>query len=226
MDDEKKIIEKRSSLRGWKERNKGKPRQKIYIIAAVTLAVIFSSLIIFQYLNQKETISIPVISANSSNGNNNSSLIVKTPNITTPKTTIPKTTTPNIPAPKKTPVVTPEITRNIMGKMGTPLVLNGFEINVTRADASIMYTSVWIIVKNIGDVEKSFKIGTSTVVIDNIGQQYERLQVKRAGISENNLAGKAMTDGAIFFDPLKESRSPKKLILEINGKKAEIMLEK
>lgn len=221
MDDEKKIIEKRSSLRGWKERNKGKPRQKIYIIAAVTLAVIFLSLIIFQYLNQKETISIPVISANSSNGSNNSSLIVKTPNIT-----IPKTTTPNIPAPKKTPVVTPEITRNIMGKMDTPLVLNGFEINVTRADVSVMYTSVWIIVKNIGDVEKSFNFGPSTVVIDNIGQQYERLQVKRAGISENNLAGKAMTDGAIFFDPLKEGRSPKKLILEINGKKAEIMLEK
>ena len=31
MDDEKKIIEKRLSLRGWKERNRGKSNQK-YII--------------------------------------------------------------------------------------------------------------------------------------------------------------------------------------------------
>lgn len=212
MDDEKKIIEKRSSLRGWKERNRGNSNQKIYIIGAVTLVVIFSSLIIYQYLNKNNTISIPVISANSSTSSNNSSLIKVTPKIT---------------APKITPVVTPEITRNIIGKMGTPLVLNGFEINVTRADSSIMYTRVWIIAKNIGDVEKPFIIGPSTVLIDNIGLQYERVQVKRsAEIVQTNLAAKAMREGAIFFEPLKEGRSPKKLILEINGKKAEIMLEK
>jgi hypothetical protein len=219
MDDEKKVIEKRSSFRGWKERNKGKSQQKTYIIAAVTLAVIFSSLIIFQYLNQNDNISIPVISANSSNGSKNSSLIGAKPEIITPEIT-------PVVTPKTTPVVTPEITKNIIGKMGIPLVLNGFEINVTRADSSVMYTRVWIIAKNIEDVEKPFKIGPSTVVIDNIGLQYERVQVTRsAEIVQTNLAARAMREGSIFFEPLKEGRSPKKLILEINGKKAEIMLE-
>jgi hypothetical protein len=211
MDDEKKIIEKRSSFRGWKERNKGKSSQKKYIIGIAAAALILSVLILYPYLDRKDNVSIPVIKTNSSTVSNNSSLIKVTPEIT---------------APKPTPVVTPEIAKNIIGKMGTPFVINGFEINVTRTDSSIIHISVWIIAKNIEDAEKSFKIGPSTVVIDNIGQQYEKLQVERAGISQTNLAAKAMRDGAIFFDPLKEGRSPKKLILEINGKKAEVMLEK
>jgi hypothetical protein len=211
MEDEKKIIEKRSSFRGWKERNRRKSDQKRYIIAAVTLAVIFSGLIIYQYLNQNDIISIPVTGTNYSNGSNDSSVIVNTPKIT---------------APKPTTVVTPEITRNIIGKIGTPFVLNNFEINVTIADSSFMYTRVWIIAKNREDVEKPFKIGPSTVALDNVGLQYERVSVKRsAEIVQSNLAGKAMREGAIFFEPLKEGRSPKKLILEINGQKAEIMLE-
>jgi hypothetical protein len=193
MDDEKKVIEKRSSFRGWKERNSGKSHQKKYIIAAVTMVVIFLSFIIYQYLNQNDTI-IPEI---------------------TPEET-----------PEITPEDTPEITGNIIGKIGASLELNGFEINVTRADPSALYLNVWIIVKNLDDSEKTFKIGPSTVVMDNMGQQYERVEVERAGMIQTNLAAKAMRDGAIFFDPLREGRSPKKLILEINGKKAEIMLEK
>jgi hypothetical protein len=177
----------------------------------VTLAVIFSGLIIYQYLNQNDIISIPVTGTNYSNGSNDSSVIMNTPKIT---------------APKPTTVVTPEITRNIIGKIGTPFVLNNFEINVTIADSSFMYTRVWIIAKNREDVEKPFKIGPSTVALDNVGLQYERVSVKRsAEIVQSNLAGKAMREGAIFFEPLKEGRSPKKLILEINGQKAEIMLE-
>ncbi len=211
MNDEKKVIEKRLSLRGWKERNRGKPQQKIYIIAAVTLVLIFSSLLIYQYLNKN-----PVTNANSSTDSNNSSLIK-----VTPKTSAPKTTTP-----KATPVVTPEINKSIIGTMGTPFILNEFEINVTRVDSSSLYTNIWIIAKNTADTEKPFKIGPSSVIIDNIGLQYERVQVARAGISQTNLTAKAMRQGAIFFEPLREGRNPKKLILNINGQKAEIMLEK
>ncbi|MDW7725600.1 MAG: hypothetical protein SCH70_00570 [Candidatus Methanoperedens sp.] len=207
-DDEKKVIEKRSSLRGWKERNRGKPREKKYIIGIATAVLIFSILIIYPYPDRNENVSIPV--------NDNSSTIVTNPSLinVTPETTAP------------TPVVTPEITGNIIGKMSTPVLINGLEINITRVDSSILYTNVWIIAKNTEGIEKPFKIGPSTVVMDNIGQQYERLKVERAGISQTNLAARAMRDGAIFFDPLREGRSPKKLILEINGKKAEIMLEK
>ena len=210
MDDEKKIIEKRSSLRGWKERNRGKSNQK-YIIGIAAAALILSILIMYPYLDGKENVSIPVIN-NSSTVSNNLSLNKATPEKT---------------APKPTPVVTPEIAKNIIGKMGTPFILNGFEINVTKADSSFLYTNVWIIAKNIGDVEKPFKIGLSTVLIDNIGLQYERVQVKRSReIIQTNLASKAIRDGTIFFEPLREGRSPKKLILEINGQKAEVILQK
>lgn len=210
-DDEKKVIEKRSSLRGWKERNRGKPREKKYIIGIATAVLVFSILIIYPYPDRNGNVSIPAVNDNSSTIDNNSSLINVTPETTEPETT---------------PVVTPEITGNIIGKMSTPVLINGLEINVTRVDSSILYTNVWVIAKNTEGIEKPFKIGPSTVVMDNIGQQYERLKVERAGISQTNLAARAMRDGAIFFDPLREGRSPKKLILEINGKKAEIMLEK
>ncbi len=211
MEDEKKLIEKRSSFRGWKERNKGKSNQKKYIIGIAAAVLILSIFIIYPSVDKKENVSIPAINVNSSTVTNNSSLIMATPKITAPKTT---------------PVVTPEITRNILGKMGTPFVINGFEINVTKADSSFLYTNIWIIAKNIEDVEKPFKIGLSTVLIDNIGLQYERVQVKRsAEIVQSNLAAKAMRDGAIFFEPVREGRSPKKLILEINGQKAEVMIE-
>lgn len=209
MDDEKKIIEKRSSLRGWKERNKGRSNHK-YIIGIAAAALILSILIMYPYLDGKENVSIPAIN-NSSTVSNNLSLIKATPEKT---------------APKPTPVVTPEIVKNILGKKGTSFVLDGFEINVTRTDPGALYLIVWIIAKNMDDIEKPFKIGPSTVVMDNIGQQYERVQVQKAGIVQTNLAGKAMREGAIFFDPPKEGRSLKKLILEINGKKAEITLEK
>lgn len=207
MDDEKKLIEKRTSFRGWKERNRGKSRQRTNIIIIATVFLIFSILIIYPYLDRKENVSIPTINTNSSVDSNNSSLIKVTPKIT--------------------PIVTSDITSNIIGKIGTPFVINGFDINVTRVDLSVLYTNVWIIAKNTDSIEKPFKIGPSTVVIDNIGLQYEKVQIKRsAEIVQTNLAAKAMREGAIFFEPLKEGRSPKKLILNINGQKAEIKLEK
>jgi hypothetical protein len=212
MDDEKKIIEKRSSLRGWKERNRGKSNQKMYIIGVATVAVIFSVLILYQYSGIKDNSSIPVMGANSSTVSNTSSLIKATPEITTPKIT---------------PVVTPEITKNILGKMGTPLVINGYEINVTRVGLSFLYMNVWVIVKNIDNSEKPFKIGPSTVILDNMGEQYENIHIQKSSeLIQTNLAAKAMREGSIFFQPIKEDRSPKKLLLNINGQKAEIMLDK
>jgi hypothetical protein len=211
MDDEKKIIEKRSSLRGWKERNRGKSHQKIYIIGVVTAAVILFAFIIYQ-LEKKPDISISVISANSSNGSNITSLIKVTP----------KTTTPKI-----TPAVTPDTTKNITGKMNIPLVINGFEITVTNVGSTVVYTNIWIVAKNMDDMEKPFKIGPSTVVIDNMGEQYENIHVQRSSeIIQTNLTAKAMREGSIFFGPLRDGRSAKKLILNINGQKAEIILEK
>ncbi len=212
MDDEKKIIEKRSSFRGWKERNKGKSREKAYIIGAVITIIIFSALIMYPSSNKKDIVSIPDISANSSNSSNNSSPIKV---ITTQKT------------PAVTPVVTPVITGNITGKMGTPLVINGFEITVKNVASTVLYMNVWIIARNTDNIEKPFKIGPSTVLIDNMGEQYENIHVERSSeIIQTDLTARAMREGSIFFGPLREGRSPKKVILNINGQKAEIMLEK
>ena len=156
----------------------------------------------------KNNTIIPVINTNSSNGvNNSSSKIVITPEITQ--------------------AATPKITKNIIGKMGTPFVINGFEINVTKVSSSFLYTNVWITVKNIDNKEKPFTIGPSTVILDNIGFQYEKVQVKRSSeIVQTNLASKALREGSIFFETLKEGRTAKKLILDLKGEKAEILLEK
>lgn len=216
MDDEKKIIEKRLSFRGWKERNKGKSHQKIYTIGIVTMIVILS-LVTYPYWHKDRTvpivptnISVPIKKVNFSD--NSSSNIVKiTPKITPQMT------------------VVPTITENkvITGKIGTPFIINGFEITIQNVVSSILYANVWVIVKNTDNKEKLFKIGTGTVLIDNIGEQYENINVKRsAEIAQTNLAAKAIKVGAIFFEALKEKRKAKKLILNINEQQAEILLEK
>jgi hypothetical protein len=137
--------------------------------------------------------------------------------------------TPEITATEKTPVVpefSPEITRNIIGKMGTPFVINDFKITIKNVALGSIQTSVWIEVTNTADVEKLFKLSPNPVMIDNQGNQVETIILERSGISQSNLYPKAMREGAIFFEPLKDGRSPKKLVLEMNGQKAEITLEK
>ncbi len=220
MDDEKKIMEKRSSFRGWKERQKGKTSPKKYINIVVAMVVILSALTIYySYLDkniEQNNSIIPVIKTNSSNSGNNSSINI----FTTPK----KTTAPT---PKITQARTPNTTTFVLGKMGTPLIINGFEINVTKVSSSFLYMNVWITVKNIDTKEKPFTIGPSTVILDNIGFQYEKVQVKRSSeIVQKNLAAKALREGSIFFEPLKEGRSAKKLILDLKEEKAEIIIDK
>ena len=55
---------------------------------------------------------------------------------------------------------------------------------------------------------------------------YEKVHVNRSSeIFETNLAAKALREGSIFFEPLKEGRNAKKLILDMKEEEAEIMLE-
>jgi quinol-cytochrome oxidoreductase complex cytochrome b subunit len=69
---ESHVIEKRSSFRGWKERNKGKSNQNQYIIGIAASVLIVSILIIYPYLDRKENVSGPAINVNSSTVTNNS----------------------------------------------------------------------------------------------------------------------------------------------------------
>lgn len=221
--DEKQIIEKRSSFRGWKERNKGKSKLKIYAIGIVAILIIFSVLATYPYLNKKDG-HTPIKNKKDNSSNDNSHVNTTSKRTPEPTPQITPTVTPNA-----TPTVTPIMTENkiITGKIGIPFMEDGFEITVKSAARSITYASVWITVKNTDNKEKSFKIDFGTVLIDNMIEQYENIHLKRsAEIVQTNLAAKAMREGAIFFEPLKESRRPEKLLLNINGQKAEIILEK
>ena len=108
------------------------------------------------------------------------------------------------------------------GKIGTPLVKNGFEITVKSVTPSDQFINVWLSVRNIDNKEKPFKIGLGTSLIDNMNQQYENIKVPRsAEIAQTNLYPMAIRDGAIYFERLKEGASPSKLILNVNGDKLE-----
>lgn len=218
MEEEKKIMEKRSSLKGWKERNQGKSQKRRNIVIMAIAMSIFLALAIYPYLNLIEDDDQPVKQQNSSvkkiktNSSMTSNTSKKTTNDTSKKVTASKNNT-NI------------IAKKIIGKIGTPLVSNGFEIVVKSVTPSDLRVTAWVTVRNKEKIEKSFKFGPDTIIIDNMGQQYERIKVARsAEIPQTNLYGGAMVEGAVFFNRLKEGRTPTKLILNIENDKIEFDL--
>jgi len=225
MDEEKKIMEKRSSFRGWKERNKGKTnerRKAIVLIFAISILLVLAW---YPYLSKTD---------DNNNGNDSSSGKNDTKNETKNETVpIIKNTnssqniSKNISTIKRTPTVNVTATpkRIIVGKLGVPLVSSGFEITIKSITVTDIRSSVWIIVRNIENGEKPFKIGPGTIIIDNVGQQYENIKVARsAEIAQTNLSAKAMREGAIFFETIKEGRTAKNLTLNINNDKVEFIL--
>lgn len=122
---------------------------------------------------------------------------------------------------------TPARTKTVFGKMGAPVVSSGLEVTVESVTPTSIYTSVWLSVKNTEREEKPFKIGSGTVVIDNKGQQYENIKVARsAEIAQTSLYPRAMREGAVFFERLKEGRKPDRLVLYVNGNRLEFELKK
>lgn len=112
------------------------------------------------------------------------------------------------------------------GKIGTPIVKNGFEITVKSVTPSIQFTNVLLSVRNIDDKEKPFKIGPGTVLIDNKNQQYENIKIpKFTEITQTNLYPQAIRDGAVYFEGLKEGAVTSKLILYVNGDKLEFRID-
>ncbi len=224
MDEEKKIMEKRSSFKGWKERNKGKENQKKYIAVAIITVSIILALAIYPYLNLNNT----------DDGNttikkqNNTSKKTPVKNIKTNSSkNSSKSSNSSTPKIVETPSVTTTPKKIITGNIGVPIVSGSFEITIKRASPSMLHTDIWASVKNMNDNEEKFKIGPGTVVIDNMGQQYENIKVARsAEISQTNLSANAMREGAIFFERLKDGRTLKKLILNINNEKIEFMVDK
>lgn len=226
MDEEKKIMEKRSSFKGWKERNKDRIHNKKRKIIGILIVVsIFFTMIIYPYASKIDgkgdnNISLSKeknntkISPNYHTKQNNSKIVDASKNKNNYKT---------IDVSKNNTNISENV---IVGKIGVPLISNGFEITVKSISSTELRMSVWITVRNKDNYEKPFKLGSGTIVLDNIGQQYENINVKRsAEISQTNLAAKAMREGAVFFENIKDGRSPKKLTLNINNQKVEFILD-
>ncbi len=114
---------------------------------------------------------------------------------------------------------------NTIGKKGVPLTKNGLEITVKNVYSEITYTNVQVSIKNIENKEKPFKFGPGTILLDDMNQQYENVKIPRSSeIAQTNLYPLAMREGSIFFEPLKEGRTPKKLVLNVSGEIFQFML--
>lgn len=218
MDEEKKIMEKRSSFKGWKERNKGKSSQKKNIIVVVATVLILFALVAYPYLDSTDDDKTPTKQQNNTSK--------KTP-VKNVKTNSSKSVNGSTPKIVNTPKVTATPKKIITGSVGVPVVSNSLEITIKRANPSMLHTDIWASVKNLDDNEKQFKIGPGTVVIDNMGQQYENIKVARSSeISQANLSAHAMREGAIFFERFPDGRTLKKLIININNEKIEFIIAK
>ncbi len=123
-------------------------------------------------------------------------------------------------------ITSEKVNENIVGKIGVPVVIDGFEVTVKSVTPSIQYTSVWLSVKNLEDTEKTLKLGPGNIIIDDMGQQYESVKVpKSAEIAQTDLYPQAMREGGVYFDKLKDgSRNLKKLVLYVDGEKIEFAL--
>lgn len=213
MDEEKKIMEKRSSFKGWKERNKGKSNQKKSIIVVVITVLTLFALAAYPYLNVSDDDKTPT------KQQNNTSKKTPVKNVKANSSKNSNGSTPKIVSTPKANVTPKKI---IAGKIGVPVVSNSLEITIKRASPSMLHTDIWASVKNLDDDERPFKIGPGTVVIDSAGQQYEIVKVARSSeISQSNLSAHAMREGAIFFERFPDGRTFKKLILNVNNEKIE-----
>ncbi len=112
------------------------------------------------------------------------------------------------------------------GKIGVPMIKSGLNITVKNVVLVNQYTNVWISVRNTENTEKQFKLGLGSFILDNMGQQYEMIKVPRsAEIAQTNLYPEAMREGAVFFEKVKEGRSVKKVVLNINGEAFEFRMD-
>lgn len=223
MGEEKDILEKRSSFKGWKERNKERVGKKRKIVGVIIILSVFSVMLAYPYINNlgddgdKDNVNASLSTGkNDTNrskidsGSKTGSSKVDSGGKTGNDSKTGKTNT----------------SQTVVGKIGVPVISNGFEIIIKSVSMTELRTTAWMTVKNKDNYEKPFKIGLGTSILDNEGQQYENIRVVRsAEIAQTNLSGDAMREGAIFFERIKDGRNPKRLTLNINNNKVEFILD-
>lgn len=114
------------------------------------------------------------------------------------------------------PVDTSRIISN--ATMGEALSMGGFEVRLKGFQNTQDWTSkVMISVRNLDNENKLLKINTTTVLLDDLGNQYEMVNVNRAGqIEQTTIMPLAQKEGNIFFEPVKNEAKYLRLILRIS----------
>lgn len=234
MGEEKDILEKRSSFKGWKERNKERVGKKRKIVGVIIILSVFSAMLAYPYINNlgddgdKDNVNASL--STGKNDTNGSKIDSGSKTGSSKVDSGGKTGSGKVDSGSKTgndsKTGKTNTSQTVVGKIGVPVISNGFEIIIKSVSMTELRTTAWMTVKNKDNYEKPFKIGLGTSILDNEGQQYENIRVVRsAEIAQTNLSGDAMREGAIFFERIKDGRNPKRLTLNINNNKVEFILD-
>lgn len=105
--------------------------------------------------------------------------------------------------------------------MGETITQGGFEIKLQSFQNTPDWTSQVIIsVKNIENEDKQFKFNSTPVLIDDLGNQYDMINIKRSNqIVQTAIAPLARIEGSIFFEPIKPEAKYVTFILPIYSEK-------
>jgi hypothetical protein len=109
----------------------------------------------------------------------------------------------------------------IHAAMGEAITLGGFEINLKGFQNTPDWRSqVVISVKNIENKDKPFKFNMTPVIIDDLGNQYEMIDIKMSNqIKQTTLAPLTQIEGSIFFEPIRTEAKHIIFILSISSEK-------
>ncbi len=105
--------------------------------------------------------------------------------------------------------------------VGETITQGGLEINMKSFQNTPEWTSqVMISVKNIENEEKQFKYNSTPVLIDDLGNQYDMINIQRSTqIEQTTIAPLARIDGSIFFEPVRPEAKYIIFILRISSGK-------
>lgn len=105
--------------------------------------------------------------------------------------------------------------------MGETLTQGGFEIKLKSFQNTPGWNSqVFIELRNVDTEDKQFKYNLTPVLIDDLGNQYEMMNLKRSNqIEQTTIAPLAMIEGTIFFEPVREEAKYIQFVLRISSEK-------
>lgn len=111
--------------------------------------------------------------------------------------------------------------------MGETFTQDGFEIMLGGFQNTPGWTSkVILAVKNIENEEKIFSINPSPLLIDDLGNQYERIKIERSNqIKETIIYPGTVRRGSIYFEPINPDAKYLRLIIYLNKKMYEFGFE-